>query len=90
MSTKQMTKAALDGRKIEFSLPDDKTVSGDLVGMDDYHWLVDDGAGPALVHKAAAHLISFSWMTLADEDEKTRTEVCKVGQPFWDAIGSER
>ena len=88
MSSKQISRAAVDGRYLTFHTSV-RTVEGYVVGMDDYHWLIADGhAGHlVMVHKGSTALVEFGGgFNLPDRDEAFRDKVAKIGQPFWDSI----
>lgn len=87
MSSKQLARTVVDGRKIALSLPypQDK-VEGYLAGMDDFHWLVLDPNGQQhLIHKGSA-----SRITLADEptyqDEPERELLERIVGPFRSSV----
>jgi hypothetical protein len=91
MSTKQISRAAVDGRRLRFIFAD-RTIEGYVVGLDDYHWLVApyDSDELNLVHKGSASLVVFTAHTLNDEDPATQERVTKVGQAYWDSIKEHR
>jgi hypothetical protein len=86
VSTKQLTFAAADGRRLTF---DTLGLSGYLVGLDDYHYLVAvlDGTGQnisdvALIHKSTPLVrISLTAM-LADEGDLVQDAVNNLGGKY--------
>jgi hypothetical protein len=88
MSAKQISRAAVDHRKLAFNLvAQPSRVTGYVVGMDDYHWLVataDDSL--SLVHKGSAATVEFLPAFLIDEDQPFQTYTKQVGEPFWASL----
>jgi hypothetical protein len=99
MSDRQMARAAVDGRLITFvqelrsSYAElDRSISGFLVGMDDYHWLIvpedipgeDPELPVVLVHKSCAFVMISSSVRLSSRPESFRTKVRKIGERFWE------
>lgn len=99
MSTKQIAKAALAGRKATFkylhTMPVQEVV-GYFVGMDDFHFLVasvipegdraseDQLISTSLIHKASADIIGLaSESTLDSELPAVRAGIAAIGDPFW-------
>lgn len=88
MSAKQISRAAIDQRKLAFNLvAQPARVTGYVVGMDDYHWLVSTGSdGLSLVHKGSAVTVEFLPAFLADEDQPYQTYTKQIGEPFWASL----
>lgn len=91
MSTKQISRAATDGRKLAFNTMSTSVV-GYVVGMDDYHWLVMNLISDtlALVHKGSTPTVIFMEEMLAGEGDDLQERVREVGQPFWDSLKENR
>jgi hypothetical protein len=84
-STKAMARAAVDGRLITFSFSEERAISGYLIGMDDFHWvIVEMGRGPNtnLIHKSVPH-VAIGNPNLANESEEFQKRVREMGEPFW-------
>jgi hypothetical protein len=83
MSSKQLARTVVHGRKVTFRFPTGDPISGYLGGMDDFHWLVvaPESGLKHLIHKGSACII-----TLADthtyESEPLRDQMEKVIGPF--------
>lgn len=82
MSSKQLARTVLDGKKVAFRFASGETVEGYLCGMDDFHWMVVTPEGSKhLVHKGSASII-----TLADiasyASEPKRSDLEQVVGPF--------
>ena len=98
MTDKQVEESARRGRKItcRFLTGTSHEVSGYVVGLDDYHWMIgtvvpaslrEDGAEPIslmLVHKSRVDVtVLHSGSTLGTEDDAAQTALALVGGPFW-------
>ena len=89
MSSKQMAYAATSGRRVSFSfLAANHQVSGYLVGMDDYHWLVaclvPGEVQTTLIHKSSADLVTISnESTLDSEHDYIKVAVQEIGRGFF-------
>lgn len=89
VSTKQLARAAVEGREVTF---DGLGISGYVIGSDDYHWLLahiernEDGwayaVSTVLVHKSAPVVRVARQNTLEDLPEKVRDEVQSLGANF--------
>lgn len=80
MSTKQLARTVLDGRKVTFNLGFE-VVTGYLCGMDDFHWaVITPHAQVHLVHKSAPLASIESQASYANEP--TRAALEKVVGPF--------
>jgi len=93
MSTKQVSRAAIDNRQLRFVLNVNlEPVEGYVVGMDDYHWMIAQRSHPtalpttALVHKGSTAYVEFTNMFLHSEDEQLQTFAKKVGASFWETL----
>lgn len=92
MSAKTLASAAVNGHRLDIGpLSGDPTISGYLVGMDDYYLKIVPipvaGSGMActhLVHKSAGLIRISAIATLDAENEITRDEVTRIGRAFWD------
>lgn len=85
LSTKQLIRTVLDGRKVTFHLHGGLEVTGYLCGMDDFHWMVvTPGGEQYLIHKASAPLIdlSDSAKKYASEPSEVHRRLEKVVGPF--------
>lgn len=81
VSTRDMCKAAVDGRLLKIRLIDGHELCGYLAGMDDYHWkVVTPKLEVSLVHKAAAAVIVINGPTLAEESRREAIEA--IIRPF--------
>lgn len=88
VSDKQIARAASEGTQTVMFLGNaGGEITGYVVGMDDYHWLlasVSEGLQIVhLVHKTCP-LVSFLPLGLDQEDEEDRLWVTSVGKSFWD------
>lgn len=97
MSDRQMARAAVDGRLITFIQQlrmdwdePNAALSGFLVGMDDYHWMiVPDSVNKSedlpviLVHKSCPFVMISRDVFLGDQPEPFRAAVRKIGSGFW-------
>lgn len=90
MSSKQIAYCAVHGRPVIFRfIGRDLDITGYIVGMDDFHFLVaipqeDDSISVQLIHKAAADVIELTNRpTLQDESPAIRVGVENVGRGFW-------
>lgn len=86
-SSKQLAHAATRGSRVTFTTTAG-VVSGYLVGMDDYHWVVvspeDSTLHVTLVHKASSPIVNVgSSNNLQDEQDSTREYVAQVGSAFF-------
>jgi hypothetical protein len=88
MSAKQISRAAVDNRKLAFNLiAPPSRVAGYVVGMDDYHWLVAQGNEDLLlVHKGSAATVEFLSGFLSSEDTDFQEYTKRVGASFWDSL----
>lgn len=82
MSSKQLARTVLDGKKVTFRFTSGEMVEGYLCGMDDFHWMVVTSEGRKhLVHKGSASIID-----LADDpsyaDEENHSSLEQVVGPF--------
>lgn len=89
MSSKQLARTVLDGRRLTFRLTSGTEVEGYLSGMDDFHWMVITPQGQKyLLHKGSTALIA-----LADEatykDEALFSEMEKIVRPFREFVSRE-
>ena len=89
MSSKQLARTVLDGRRLTFRLTSGAEVEGYLSGMDDFHWMVVTSQGQKfLLHKGSTALIA-----LGDEssykDEPLYYEMEKVIRPFREFVSRE-
>lgn len=88
VSTKQMAYAAVRRVKVSFAGPF-TSISGYVVGQDDYHWLVavphQEGVQVSLVHKGSAAVVTIT-ETLLDDAEASSvvSRVEEIGRSFWD------
>ena len=98
VSSKQIAKAALHGRKVTMKFLRSQPaheVNGYVVGMDDFHWLVasvipaylrvgDETVSLSLIHKSSADVIGLaSDSTLNLEDTDTQKALTRLGGAFW-------
>jgi hypothetical protein len=86
-SSKQLAHAAVRGSSITFKMVNDENITGFLVGMDDYHWVVVASGTEqvSLVHKASAPVVKISQRNdMADEPDPTQAFIAKVGSGFLD------
>ncbi len=90
MSTRQIARAAVEGRQVTFSFTTLPDVTGYVVGADDYHWFVINPSGnnptlspeTLLVHKGSAAVVRIhTEPTLVQDPE--RDFITKVGSSFW-------
>jgi hypothetical protein len=89
MSSKQLARTVLDGRRLIFRLTSGVEVEGYLSGMDDFHWMVVTTEGQKfLLHKGSTALIA-----LGDEStyksEPLHYEMEKIIRPFREFISRE-
>lgn len=99
VSDKQIAQAAMNGRRVTFrfvSTQPSQEVTGYVVGMDDYHWMVatvvpeesrKKGEPPvynALVHKSRVDIIRL-WpvSTIETEDQAAQSLLHSIGGKFW-------
>jgi hypothetical protein len=97
MSDRQIAKAATSGKRITFRFLSSQPfheVSGYVVGMDDYHWLIasvlpeeeraetDEKISISMVHKSRVDLILIGRKAL--QAEPVADAITSVGQGFWD------
>ena len=71
VSTRDMLKAAHEGRRLTIRLQDSTVMECYLAGMDDYHWKVVTIEEPPrvhLVHKTAAAVITIGGPDLEEQD----------------------
>lgn len=99
VSDRQIAGAASRGRKVTFQFltaNPGHEVSGYIVGMDDYHWMVasvvpestrvqgDSPIALSLVHKSRVDLIRLhDASTINKESESAQAALVEVGQKFW-------
>lgn len=71
LSTKQLARTVMDGRRVTFRVGTDEAFTGYLCGMDDFHWMiVTPMAEKYLIHKASTPAVQIS-------DESTySSEIC--------------
>jgi hypothetical protein len=90
MSSKQIAYAATAGRQVTFLfLAAAHAITGYVVGMDDYHWLVarvqDEKILPCLIHKGSADVIELApEATFDSETDVIKIGVTELGRGFWD------
>ena len=89
MSTKQMARAAVEERLVTIWFSDTRTLSGYLVGMDDYHWLIaheqDRRIATSLVHKSVDHIQISPTRTLSSvSDPQNQAAIRRIGSPFFE------
>lgn len=88
MSDRQIARAATSGRSLTFGFIGAESLTGYVVGMDDFHWLVahhTETSKPtiSLVHKGSAALITISPESdLLDSGIKPFVE--RIGRGFFD------
>jgi hypothetical protein len=86
MSTKQMLRAALNESLLTMWFSDDRFLSGYLVGMDDFHWLVahvkNRRVHVSLVHKTIPHVEISPVFALESKDPDHVHEVRKISSSF--------
>lgn len=81
MSSKQLARTVLDGKKVTFRVANEEPVTGYLCGMDDFHWMVLTADGEQhLIHKTAPMISLSSVATYADEPGREQME--KIIGPF--------
>lgn len=98
LTDKQIGKAAAYGRKItcRFFAQTAHEVTGYVVGMDDYHWMIatvipestrtdkDEPISLMLVHKSRVDVtVLHTESTLDNEDSEAQVAITQVGQKFW-------
>jgi hypothetical protein len=82
MSSKQLAKTVLDGRRVTFRFPSGEMVEGYLCGMDDYHWMVITSEGKKhLVHKGSASIIDLADIN-SYSGERKHSDLERVVGPF--------
>lgn len=83
MSSKQLARTVIDGRRITLHVPGfEGPINGYLCGMDDFHWMVVTSVGEKyLVHKASASAIHIADESTYDSERCRGTLECVVG-PF--------
>lgn len=88
MSTKQMARAAVEGRRVTATwYPHETSVSGYLVGMDDFHWFfavpISDDIETVLVHKTGPDVVKIDREhSLANETSEVQALIREIGAPF--------
>lgn len=100
MSDRQIAQAAINGRRVTFRFLSSQPaheITGYIVGMDDYHWMVasvvpeaerpnptDPPVLNALVHKSQVDMIRL-WplSSIGDEPEPVQTLLSQIGGAFW-------
>lgn len=76
-SDRQIHAAVKEQRRIEVDLPSGP-ISGYVMGMDDYHWVIAASSGQTyLVHKSAPCLVVTS-VTIAEDPDATPDLMTKV------------
>lgn len=98
MSNKQIAKAATHGRLVTFqflSTNPAHEVTGYVVGMDDYHWMVasvlpedlrseDEVLALSLVHKSRVDMVRLASRGTLDQEEVTvQLALDAIGGSFW-------
>lgn len=96
LSDKQIAHAAMRGRKVTFqyfSTQPAHELTGYIVGMDDYHWMVASVVSPVshddlivntLVHKSRVDMIRLHPdSTIDKETPEVQEAIRQVGQAFW-------
>jgi hypothetical protein len=91
MSSRQMARAATDGRRISFQWVASNgnyvaPLDGYLVGMDDFHWLVltTPNQQIALIHKTSPDITLIKKScSLTSESEATQLAVEEMGRAFF-------
>jgi hypothetical protein len=88
LSTKQMAKTVVEGRIVEFHMPDASVHSGYLCGMDDYHWMIiNREMVKSLIHKAGAPRIVLPDVDSYDEiPPEIRDKMEVLVAPFRDYV----
>jgi hypothetical protein len=84
-STKAMARAAVEGRLITFSFSEEWIISGYLIGMDDFHWVIVEMASNLktnLIHKSVPHVV-IGTSTLDTESEEFQRRAKEMGESFW-------
>lgn len=90
MSSKQMARAAVNGNRITvLFLSSDTSVSGYVVGMDDFHWMLavpqQNEVETVLIHKGGPDLVRIDRVhLLSHESHWVADEVHRIGGPFFD------
>jgi hypothetical protein len=85
MSSKQLARTVVDGKRVRFTTSAAVAVEGYLCGMDDYHWMVvTPGAEVVLVHKSAPLIeIGVAGMYASEPNLDT---IEKIVRPFRDSL----
>jgi hypothetical protein len=86
MSSRQMARAATDGRRITLAWLDAKhEVNGYLVGMDDFHWLIlADDLQTHLIHKSSPDFVIIEKScSLTSESSLLQETVDEMGRAFF-------
>lgn len=82
MSSKQLARTVLDGRRVTFRCDADIEIVGYLCGMDDFHWMVVTPEGRvSLIHKGRASIITFADEPSFDT-EPLRADLDAIVGPF--------
>lgn len=90
MSSKQLARTVVHGRKVSFQFPSGQVIEGYLCGMDDFHYMVVEPVTGQkhLIHKGGACII-----TLADEStydvEPRFADLERVVAPFREYVDRE-
>lgn len=88
VSTKELGRAAVEGRRLILTFTSGARVEGYLAGMDDYHWkIVDPDGGVLLIHKSAPEIIRISDADL--DQAENATEIKAICDPFRKAMERE-
>lgn len=92
VSRKTIALAAIEERRVTFTLGPGWTVDGYLCGMDDYHYkVVQPGRVVSLVHKAHAVVTIYEdGQTLRDLSQEEQDELRPIIVPFKEAMEADR
>jgi hypothetical protein len=86
VSTKMLARAAVEGRRLHFRLTPSWLITGYLVGMDDFHWIIvgmgEDLLRLQIIHKSVP-AVEISDARLNTEPEEVVKKVTEIGQSFW-------
>jgi hypothetical protein len=84
-STKNLARAAVEGRRLNFHFSPEWQVSGYLVGMDDFHWVIvgTEPSGPRvkLIHKSAP-VVEITDSVLTKETPEFVKRVIEISESF--------
>lgn len=82
MSSKQLARTVMLGRRIALTLTNGEKIVGYLCGMDDFHWMVVTPDGEkALTHKGNVSVVRLGEESTYESEPK-REELEKVVGPF--------